>query len=209
MAQFFVNNEYNKGKRKKAIILFIVLMIALFFTTIVFLVNGKMMPVFLIVIVGLMACLFFPPIVKSYPITDKPMWDIGTKEVSFGLNYKLKLTDIISVDVRVDYYSESKDPNVIKEELERASKNPLDTKYFGTFDVHVQGKKKEEVCYSMIEDCVGALQASVDFGVKKYKLMFYCKKQLVVSHYKFKKNDTSTGGDLKALSPKDRRKQLL
>ena len=209
MAQFFINKEYNKGKRKKAIILFILLMIALFFTTIVFLVSGKMLGVFLIVMVGLMACLFFPPILKSYPITDMPMWDIGEKEVSFGTNFKLKLTDIISVDVRVDYYSESKDPNVIKEELEHASKNPLATKYFGTFDVHVQGKKKEEVCYSMIEDNVGALQALVDFGVKKYNLTFYCKKQLVVSQYKFKKNNTSVGGDLSELSQKDRRKQLI
>ena len=44
-----------------------------------------------------------------------------------------------------------------------------DDEYFGDVDIIIKGKNKEETLYSTVMDCIGALQALVDMGVKDYE----------------------------------------
>ena len=58
-------------------------------------------------------------------------------------------------------------------------------------------------------DCVGALQALIDFGVKEYEINVFSGKYNVKSNYKLYKTQSTDNDGIEKLSKKDRIKQLL
>ena len=76
----------------------------------------------------------------------------------------------------------------------------------GNCDITFKAGRKEEVLYTTVNDVVGALQALVNFGVRKYKLAFAYKKAYEVSNYKFFKE---TPDVVENVSKKERLKQLI
>ena len=116
---------------------------------------------------------------------------------------------IIKAKVNVMVQTTSKYKAEIEEELKYVAENLEDDEYFGDVDLIIKGDKKEEQLYATVMDCVGALQALIDFGVKEYEINVFSGKYNLKSNYKLYKTQSSGDDSLNKLSKKDRIKQLL
>lgn len=209
MKTFYPNIEYNKKQRVK---FFVLAAIALFFllgTIVTFsIVDPKNKSVFLIafgliIVVGLTIM-----VLKAYPTKNIPIIQIDEKYVYYGKNTKVELSDIVKVKVNVMVPTNSRLKPEIEAELKAVANNLEMDEFFGDVDLVVNGKKGEETLYASVLDCVGALQALVDFGVKNYEINVFSGKVVVKSDYKIYKNYNNQENGI-GISRKERFRQLL
>lgn len=207
--QFFPNIEYNKAKRKKFWVLMIVAMLALFGLLTVFIINDpKSVMTITVGMFILFLLILLPSVLKSYPIKNKPVIEVGEKQIIYNEKYVVELKDIIGFKLNVFHPCTSRIPTEIEDELTEVGKNLDQEIRFGYVDLVIRGQKKEETLYGTVIDCVGAAQALVDFGVKDYVCYVSWKKHVIKPDYKFirRVNDEES---VVNLSKKNRRKQLI
>ncbi|HBF44515.1 MAG TPA: hypothetical protein DDW16_02635, partial [Clostridiales bacterium] len=154
----------------------------------------------------LMLLILLPRVLGNYPTKNSPVIVVDKKEIIVNGASVLKLSDIIEVNCTVIFQPESKFQDEIAEEIKKAAENPTETEYLGNCDITFKAGRKEEVLYTTVNDVVGALQALVNFGVRKYKLAFAYKKAYEVSNYKFYKEIPDV---VENVSKKERLKQLI
>ncbi len=211
MKSFYPNVKYNKSKRRKFLIYFFVTMFLLGGLLTVFIINNPRQ--FSVVLIGggmVIICLLLPGVLKAYPTKPKAILEIDEKTITYGGKYTVGLSDIIKAKINVSVDTVSRSKAEILDELNYVAKNLEEEEYFGDVDLIIKGKKKEERLYSTVMDCVGALQALVDFGVKEYEINVFSGKFAVKSNYKFyKTKDQEEVKDGVGLSRKERIKQLL
>lgn len=212
MKQFFPNIPFNKSKRVKYLALYS-LLILIFGggAALCFLSKNEM-----ISMMG-MFCVFFllifailiPSVISGNPVKNAPVIEVdGTKVVVNGKE-ELKVSDIVAVSVCIEVPKKG----VTKEEMynnlkEIASVRPEEP-VFGTCDIVCLDKKgREAPKYNYVEDCLGALEALVEAGVKKYRIVYSMKRVNCVATYNI--NLTPSGNsEYDALSEKERLNQLI
>ncbi len=206
MKEFFPNVEYNKSKRKKFLLFFILTVLVFASLTALFAIKKNLMLVMILGFIVLMLLILLPRVLGNYPTKSAPVIAVDKKEIIVNGASVLKLSDIIEVNCTVIFQPESKFQDEIAEEIKKAAENPTETEYLGNCDITFKAGRKEEVLYTTVNDVVGALQALVNFGVRKYKLAFAYKKAYEVSNYKFFKE---TPDVVENVSKKERLKQLI
>lgn len=212
MKSFYPNKEYNKKKKRKFFIYYAITMLCLGGLLSVYLVNDpKSFMVWLLALGAIMFTILLPGVIKAYPTKDIPIIEIDDKTITYGGKHKVELQDIVSAKVNVLAPTTSRLKPEIEEELKYVAANLEDDEYFGDVDLIIKGKKKNEQLYATVMDCIGALQALVDFGVKDYQINVFSGKVTVKSNYKFykSKQDKEQNDKNINLSKKDRIKQLL
>ncbi len=205
MENFYPNIAYNKSKRRKFLIFFILTALVFASLTALFAIKKNVMLVMIAGFVVLLLLLLFPKVLGMYPTKEVPLISIDKKELVVN-GMTLRLSDIISVNCNAHFQASSRESAEIAKELKAACDNPTEFLYLGDCDITIKGKRKEEVVYTTINDVVGALQALVNFGVKKYTLAFSYKKFYEISNYKFVRETTDT---MENVSKKERMKQLI
>lgn len=205
MENFYPNIAYNKSKRRKFLIFFILTALVFASLTALFAIKKNVMLVMIAGFVVLLLLLLFPKVLGMYPTKEIPLISIDKKELVVN-GMTLRLSDIISVNCNAHFQASSRESAEIAKELKAACDNPTEFLYLGDCDITIKGKRKEEVVYTTINDVVGALQALVNFGVKKYTLAFSYKKFYEISNYKFVRETTDT---MENVSKKERMKQLI
>lgn len=205
MENFYPNVAYNKSKRRKFLIFFILVALVFASLTALFAIKKNVMLVMIAGFVVLLILLLFPKVLGMYPTKEIPLISIDKKELVVN-GMALKLSDIISVNCNAHFQASSIESEEIAKELKAACDNPTEFLYVGDCDITIKGKRKEEVVYTTINDVVGALQALVNFGVKRYTLAFSYKKFYEISNYKFVRETTDT---MENVSKKERMKQLI
>lgn len=205
MENFYPNIAYNKSKRRKFLIFFILTALVFASLTALFAIKKNVMLVMIAGFVVLLLLLLFPKVLGMYPTKEIPLISIDKKELVVN-GITLRLSDIISVNCNAHFQASSRESAEIAKELKAACDNPTEFLYLGDCDITIKGKRKEEVVYTTINDVVGALQALVNFGVKKYTLAFSYKKFYEISNYKFVRETTDT---MENVSKKERMKQLI
>lgn len=205
MENFYPNIAYNKSKRRKFLIFFILVALVFASLTALFAIKKNVMLVMIAGFVVLLLLLLFPKVLGMYPTKEIPLISIDKKELVVN-GMTLRLSDIISVNCNAHFQASSIESAEIAKELKAACDNPTEFLYVGDCDITIKGKRKEEVVYTTINDVVGALQALVNFGVKKYTLAFSYKKFYEISNYKFVRETTDT---MENVSKKERMKQLI
>ena len=209
MKTFYPNIEYNKKQRVKCLVLAAIALFFLLGTIATFsIVDPKNKSVFLIafgliIVVGLTIM-----VLKAYPTKNIPIIQIDEKYVYYGKNTKVELSDIVKVKVNVMVPTNSRLKPEIEAELKAVANNLEMDEFFGDVDLVVNGKKGEETLYASVLDCVGALQALVDFGVKNYEINVFSGKVVVKSDYKIYKNYNNQENGI-GISRKERFRQLL
>ena len=212
MKEFYPNIEYNKSKRRKFIVYFIIAMILLGGLLSVYIINDpKSLLTWVVAFFILALIALLPGVLRVYTTKNIPLLHIDDKTVTFGRKRTVELKDIVKAKVNVMVVTTSRLQPEIEEELKYVAANLEDDEYFGDVDIIIKGKNKEETLYSTVMDCVGALQALVDMGVKDYEINVFSGKYRVKSNYKLYKTkpDQPKDGDGIKLSKKDRIKQLL
>lgn len=205
MENFYPNIAYNKSKRRKFFIFFILAVLVFASLTALFAIKKKVNLVMIGAFIVLILLLLLPRIFTMYPTKDIPLISIDKKLITVN-GTTLRLSDIISVNCNAYFQASAIESEEIAKELKSACDNPTEFVYMGDCDIVIKGKRKEEVVYTTINDVVGALQALVNFGVRNYKLAFSYKKFYEVSSYKFTRETTEKIEDI---SKKERLKQLI
>ena len=94
-------------------------------------------------------------------------------------------------------------------ELKRVAAIKPTEPVLGTCDLIVKNEKgKEETKYNIVSDCIGALDALWQAGVKKYRIV-YCMKKLNTPASYAMTAPAEKGKDLEELSEKERMNQLI
>lgn len=210
MKSFYPNVQYNKSKKRKFLILYAVTMILLAgLFSIYFLQDPKGLFTWIVALGAIMFTMLLPGVMRAYPTKEVALIEIDDKTIVYGGKLKAELKDIIKAKVNVMVQTTSKNKAEIEEELKYVANNLEDDEYFGDVDLIIKGEKKEEQLYATVMDCVGALQALIDFGVKEYEINVFSGKYNVKSNYKLYKTQSNGDDSLNKLSKKDRIKQLL
>ena len=207
--KFYPNIAYNKSKRRKFFVLFLIAMICMLGLLSIVIVNDPTsLTAFLLMFIVLILLLLLPSVFKSYPTNGKPIIEIGEKQIIYNGKYVVELKDIVGFKCNVLHPCASRIPSEMIDELTDVGKHLTDEVRFGDVDLVIRGQKKDEMLYATVMDCVGAAQALIDFGVKEYTCYVYYKKQVVNAGYKFTKT-LKDDEKIDRLSKKDRIKQLL
>lgn len=209
---FYPDVEYNKSKRIKFFSLYALLFLTMGVTIGAFISIGQWwIAIFSFAIIVFVGC-FIPQTIKSYPVKKGvPQITVSGREVKIcGQTFHVQ--DIDKARVLIELAPVSKVPSENKAFVhEFASKMP-EEECFGTVELSfkpgVNGIKKGEVRYAYVNDCLGALTALVDAGLKHYVVGFSMKKIYEQAAFSIKKTEVKQA-KLTDVSQKDRLKQIF
>ena len=208
--EYFVNKEYNKKKRKSAIVLGIILTMLLLFMASIFAVNGDYFFTIVFLVLLIVPILSIPSGFKNYPVHNEPIVVIDKNTITAnGKTFNFK--DIKRILVIIDLPSSKVDKDDLKTLDYLRTAMPED-EFYGTFDIYYEGgKKKTEIEYTTIDHVVDALYTVAEAGFKAYKLRYTIKKNSVVNEcdLKKRKEELAKEDPIENLSKRQRKRQLL
>ena len=179
MKQFFPDVKYSKKKRWEAIGLFAILFLLVGgFSTYLFIQGqqllGGIMLIFLIIPLATIPSSFM-----NYPTKEVALIEVNGSRIKLhGDKTEYKASEILAASVIIDVTPMKGTVEERMKELRKiASVKPTEP-ILGTCDLIVKNAKgKEETKYNIVNDCIGALDALLEAGVKKYRIV-YCMKKL-------------------------------
>ena len=208
---FYPNLEYNRANRKKFFSLMILLVACLGLVVgLMVSIQQYMFAIFFAIII-LMALILIPSAIKSHPVkAGVPLITVNNKDITAqGKTYKPQDIDFVHVTVILNPVSKLNSEN--KEYVKKMASKLPEEMMLGNVDIRLKkglAKRGEEVIYTTVEDCIGALTALVGAGVKHYKIVFNLKKINETAQFSITKAETKKQS-LSDVSQKDRMKQLL
>ena len=206
--EYFVCKEFNRIKRKKAVMLSVVLALIILSMSAIFAANKDYVFTFVFLSLLIVPIISLPSSFKNYPVHDKAIVVID-KDSIIANDKNFKIKDIYKITSIIELPSckiDSKD----KETLQNMKTCIPEDEYYGSFDiVYYDLKGKKQVEFTYIDHVVDALSLAVNNGVKNYELKFTIKKNTVVNEYDFKKQVKEETLPLEKVSKKSRKRQLL
>lgn len=207
MKKFFPDVDYNKGKRKKYFILLGLGILLLGGTAAAFFLIKQATIAILMLVFLVIALTTLPSLFSSYPVKEVPLVEVEGTTVRLYGKEEYKASDILAASALIEL---PKIKGTKEEKIEYlkdvASKKPT-SPITGACDINVTGAKgKQETKYNIVSDCVGCLEALIEAGVKRYRVVYCMDKLSVAATYSV--TDKSKPSN-KELSEKERLMQLL
>ena len=212
MKQFYPNIAFNKSKRVKYLVLYSLLIVIFGGGAAACFLSGNQM----VSTLG-MFCLFFilifavliPSVISGNPVKPGPVIEIDGQKVKLDQKEEIKISDIVAVSVNIEIPKQGNTKEEMYKILQEVASVRPNEPVFGTCDiVCLDAKKRETPKYHYVEDCLGALEALVEAGVKKYRIVYSMKRLNCVANFRL--NFTPSGNsEYDALSETDRMKQLI
>lgn len=210
MKRFFPDIAYSKKKRWEAMGLFALLVILIGgFATYMFVSKQPMMgAIMLIFLVIPLASI--PSTFMNYPTKNVPLIEVdGGKIKVSGDKREYRASEILAVSVIIDVPNMKGTAEERMAELKRIASIKPTEPILGTCDLVVKNLKgKEETKYNIVSDCVGALEALLEAGVKKYRIIYCMKKLNTPATYALITTPNKNQG-YSELSEKERLSQLI
>ncbi len=209
---FYPDVSYNKSKRIKFFSLFALLLICMGIPAAAFITLGEWWIAMIILVVVLVVACFIPQTLRNYPVkSGVPQLEVSGREVK-ACGKTFHVQDIESARVIIELAPVSKIDSENKAFIKKfASKMPED-ECFGTIELtfkpYTAGVKKGESIFCVVEDCLGALTALVDIGLKHYAIGFSMRKLYEAAQFSITKTEIKQQ-KLTDVSQKDRLKQIL
>lgn len=206
------NLEYNRSKRHKAIVLCTLLFLGIGGLMSVFIVKGDMDFILMTGAFLIFPIMLLPASLMQHPVDGRDILKITDKTITIHKEtYKIK--DIVKFNVILELPASKLDSENQKL-LEKMKTEKLDDDWFGNLDFMVKDEKgKKKMLYTHIDNVVDAMNNLFRVGLKHYEVSFALKKNKVVSTYDFRSDvlneESEQDKQYKALSQKDRKKQLL
>lgn len=208
--EYFANVEYNKAKRRKYFALYMLLLLSLGILIGTFVALKQWWIVVLGGVIIMVFAAFIPQMLKSYPVkNDAPSLIVDGKTVYID-GQAFRAADIENAKVIIELAPISKIDSENKKFVSEAAAKMPEEECFGSIEISFRPGvgKKGEIRVVTIEDCLGALVAMVDAGIKHYAIIFNMKKIYEPARFSITKNDIKQA-KLTDISAKERRKQIL
>ncbi len=209
MKQFFPDVSYNKKKLTNYFLLLALGVILIGGLAAMFFILNQQTIGFLVLVFVVIALSTIPSALTNYPLKRKPLIEVNGARVKLYGKEEFKASEILAVSVCIEV------PAIKKTKAENeaflkeiASKKP-DEQMLGTCDILVKDAKgKEETKYNIVDDAIGALDALLIAGVKKYRIVYCMKKMTCPAGYTMK-STPNKDQEYAELSEKDRMMQLM
>ena len=210
MKEFYPDIIYNKGKRRNYYMLLILACVLIGGSAAAFFILGQTMIGMIMAMVLVVALVTLPSALINYPVKNKPLLEIGGSRIKIYGKEEYRMSDVLVASVVIDVPQiKGTKEEKLKFLSEIASKRPTEP-LTGACDVLVKDEKGKEITkYNIIYDCIGALQALIDSGVKQYRIIYSMKRMSVKAGYKILPVGSDTGDKLSDMSEKDKMMQLL
>lgn len=183
--EFFANLDYNKSKRKSALLLSSLLMICILGTISIFVISKDYLYIIFFALFLTIPFFAIPSTFKSYPIDGKPVVTITDKDITIGKE-TVKIKDIIRIKciIELPHSKLDSENKILLEEMKKAKPEDI---YYGSFDITTRDKQgKIKIIYSHIDNLISAIETAYEAGVKHIKLSYAIKKLTAESEYDFK-----------------------
>lgn len=207
--EFFADIEYNRQKRRSAIILNSLLIVVTWGTASIFIVKKDIIFSLFFLIFSFIPMITIPSAFKNFPVHGKAVLSVLEKEVVvMGLTLKLKDISSFRATITLPPCKTEKENIEILEEFK--SQKPHE-EFDGDFDIfYVDSKGKKQTAFSHVQNVAGAIEAMIDFGVKNYSLIYSAKKNTVKSTFDFKSDIANRRqAEMNQSNKKGKNKQLL
>lgn len=206
---FYADLEYNRQKRRSAITLSALLIVVMIGTASIFMVKQDWIFSLTFLVATLLPILLIPQAFKNYPISEKPIFIVGDKEITV-MDKTISIKDISSFRSTITLPASKLDSENVKTLEEYRNVRPHED-FDGDLDIfYVDEKGKKQVMFSHIQNVVLAHEALIDMGIKKYSMIFSVKKNTVKSEFDFKSHISNERQKENAqTSKKSKTKQLL
>ena len=211
MKEFYPDIVYNKGKRRLYLLLLVLAVVLIGGVAAAFFVlNQTIFGIIMLVFLVVAAITTLPSALMNYPIKNKPLIEVGDGKVRLYGKEEYKANSVLVASVMIDV------PQIKGTKQEKmaylnkiASQKPTEP-VTGACDVLVKDEKGKEVTkYNVVFDCLGALQALLDMGVKQYRIIYAMKKMSVKARYKVYPTAKKTEEKVETMTEKDKMMQLI
>lgn len=210
MKQFFPDIAYSKKKRRQSLGLFAVLILLIGGFAAYLFVEGQQLLAGVMLIFLVIPLATIPSTFMNYPTKNVPLLEVNGSRIKIrGDKKEYKGSEILAVSVIIDLPDYKGTAEERAAELKRIAAIKPTEPVLGTCDLIVKNEKgKEETKYNIVSDCIGALDALLQAGVKKYRIV-YCMKKLNTPASYAMIAPSEKGKDLEELSEKERMNQLI
>ncbi len=208
--EYFVNVDYNKSKRLKFFVLYTIMVFLSIIMIGAFAAFKQWWIVILFLVLLVVFAAFIPQTLKNYPVKNAAPSLIVEGRTVYIDGQAFRASDIENAKVIIEFAPVSKiDSENRKFVSDMAAKMP-EEECFGSIEISFRPGvvRKGEVRVVTIEDCLGALVAMVDAGIKHYAIIFNMKKIYEPARFTITKNEIKQA-KLTDVSAKNRRKQIL
>lgn len=213
MKDFYPDTEFNKKKRIKYLTLYALLIVIFGGAAAACFLSGdstvSTMGMFCVFFILIFAVLI-PSVISGNPVKNEPVISVDTNKVVLnGGKEEFKISDVTSVSVCIEVPKDGDSKVSMYRNLQKIAAVRPTEPVFGTCDLICKDAKKRDVPkYFYVKDCLGALEALIEAGVKKYRIVYSMKRVSCVATYRI--NFTPSGNSrYDALSEKERLNQLL
>ena len=183
--RYYSNLSYNRQKRRSAVTLNLLLVVAMLGTSSIFIANKDWLFAGAFILVAFLPIGMIPISFKNYPVHGKPIITVTDKEITV-MEQTVKIKEITKIKVLIELPPCANEIEAIKSLQEMKLVHPgyevygnLDMFYIGT-----DGKKK--IAYSHVTNVIEALEDMIYVGVKNYSVTYSAKKNTMVSEFDFK-----------------------
>ncbi|MBQ3235527.1 MAG: hypothetical protein IJA97_05150 [Clostridia bacterium] len=207
--EFFADIEYNRQKRRSAIILNSLLIVLTVGTASIFIAKRDWVFSAFFLLFTIIPMLTIPSAYKNFPVHGKPVLTVTDKEV-LVMDMALKLKDISSFKAIITLPPCKTELETVKMLEEFRDIRP-DEAFDGDFDIYYYNEKgKKQTVFSHVKNVVGAIEALIELGVKNYSLVYSAKKNTVKSTFDFKSDMANRRqAEMSKAGKKSKTKQLI
>lgn len=182
--EFFPNVEYNRKKRSKLLVFYALLVVTSGGFGVYLLASGQSTLAILMLGIVVMFLTMIPSGLAQYPTKLVPLITIENKTARLGPTETFKANEIVAVSVVIEVPAISRVDSENKEFLQKVASTKPSEPILGACDVTVLNNKgKEVIKYAIIDDCIGALEAFLEMGVKKYRILYSQKRNTQEATY--------------------------
>ena len=183
--EFYSDILYNKQKRRSAVTLNLLLVVAMIGTSSIFIVNKDWPFAGLFIIVAFLPIALIPISFKNYPVHGNPIITVTDKEITV-MEQTVKIKDITKIKVLIELPPCGNDAESIKTLQEMQSVHP-GYEVYGNLDMFYIGSDgKKKIAYSHVSNVIQALEDMLYVGVKNYSVTYSVKKNTMISEFDFK-----------------------
>ena len=207
--EFYSDLNYNRSKRRSAVVLNSLLLIVALATASIFAAKKDWPITIFFLFFVFLPIAMIPMSFKNYPVHGKPIITIEDAEASV-MGQKMEIKKITKIKVLVELVPHKLDSDNLKMLDELKSVYP-DVEFCGNLDVfYVGADGKKKMVYSHVDKVFDALDAFLWAGVKNYSVRYTVKKNSVMSDYDFKNRVANIKQEeLNKTTQKQKKRQLI
>ncbi len=183
--RFYADLEYNRAKRRSAVILNSLLIVVAIGTASIFIAQKDYAFMAVFLLIALLPAALIPMSFKNYPVDGRSIITVTDKEITV-MGQTAKIKEITKIKVLIELPPTKDETECIKTLNEYKTIHP-GYEVYGNLDMfYIGADGKRKTSYSHVANVIEALEDILYVGVKNYSVTYSIKKNTALSTYDFK-----------------------